>query len=484
VRAQTGADAVGLRLQDGEDFPYFSEEGFSEDFLLTENTLAERGPDGGVCRDKDGKVCLECTCGLVIAGKTDPSNPLFTRGGSCWTNDSAPLLDLPPEQDPRHHPRNECIHQGYASVALIPIRDKERIVGLLHLNGRRKGLFSLATIKILEDLAAHIGEALTRKRVEDTREASEREFRSLAESMPQIVWSTRPDGWNIYFSQQWVAYTGLTLEESYGHGWITPFHPDDRQRALDAWKNATENAATYSLECRLRRADGVYRWWLVRGVPLRDENGKILKWFGTCTNIEDLKLAEESLRNSEERFRRAVVDSPFPILLHAEDGTIIQASNSWCEITGYTREELATIRDWTERAYGERKAVVQTDIDALYSMNHRKYEGDYTIRTKSGGSRVWEFSSAPLVPLPDGRRVVISMAMDVTERRQGEVRIANQLEELLRWQKVMLGREDRVRELKREVNGFCRRTGEAVRYPSQEDAAANPLNAHEEEHKR
>jgi PAS domain S-box-containing protein len=81
VKTQTGADAVGLRLQDGEDFPYYAQEGFPDNFLLTENFLDARGPDGGTCRDNDGKICLECTCGLVISGKTDPTNPLFTRGG-------------------------------------------------------------------------------------------------------------------------------------------------------------------------------------------------------------------------------------------------------------------------------------------------------------------------------------------------------------------------------------------------------------------
>ena len=131
----------------------------------------------------------------------------------------------------------------------------------------------------------------------------------------------------------------------------------------------------------------------------------------------------ESLQQSEERFRRAVLDAPFPILLHAEDGTIIQAGNSWCEITGYTPEELRTVGDWTERAYGERKALVQAEIDALYTLDHRKYEGDHVIRTKSGAVRIWEFSSAPLGRLPDGRRLVISMAMDVTERRQAEEEI-------------------------------------------------------------
>jgi PAS domain-containing protein len=75
----------------------------------------------------------------------------------------------------------------------------------------------------------------------------------MAEALPQIVWITRPDGWNIFFNQKWVDYTGLTLEESYGHGWNKPFHPDDRQRAWDAWQNAVNNNGTYSLECRLRR---------------------------------------------------------------------------------------------------------------------------------------------------------------------------------------------------------------------------------------
>src|SRR5262245_50781923 len=124
------------------------------------------------------------------------------------------------------------------------------------------------------------------KRAEEALTRSEREFRELADSMPQIVWATRADGKNIYFNQQWVDYTGLTLEESYGDGWITPFHPDDRQRAWDAWKRATQYRETYSLECRLRRADGAYQWWLIRGVPQLSADGEIKKWFGTCTDIE------------------------------------------------------------------------------------------------------------------------------------------------------------------------------------------------------
>ncbi len=169
LKKEGGFDAVGVRMQEGEDFPYAFQEGFPEGFLRTENSLAARGPDGGVCRDKDGKVCLECTCGLVIAGKTDPSNPLFTPGGSCWTNDSLSLPRTPDDNDPRLHPRNQCIHFGYASVALIPIRTQERIIGLIQINDHRKGCFTLETVEILEGVAGYIGETLMRKKIEHER---------------------------------------------------------------------------------------------------------------------------------------------------------------------------------------------------------------------------------------------------------------------------------------------------------------------------
>jgi len=135
-----------------------------------------------------------------------------------------------------------------------------------------------------------------RKRQEDALRKSEYEFRMLAESMPQIVWICDAAGMNVYFNQKWVDYTGLTLEECYGTGWITPFHPEERQQALEAWSNATASGTVYSLECRLRRADGVYKWWLIRGEPVRNEQGSIEKWFGTCTDIDELKQSGEQLK--------------------------------------------------------------------------------------------------------------------------------------------------------------------------------------------
>ncbi|MEI6828101.1 MAG: PAS domain S-box protein, partial [Desulfuromonadales bacterium] len=169
LKAGTGFDAVGIRLQEGDDYPYFTEEGFPKELLLKENSLLERNIDGGICRDKDGNVCLECTCGLVITGKREPGHPFFTAGGSFWTNDSFPLLELPLDVDPRLNPRNECIHHNYASVALIPIRVEKNIVGLIQFNDHRKDRFTLNSVELLESVAGHIGAALMRKRNEDEK---------------------------------------------------------------------------------------------------------------------------------------------------------------------------------------------------------------------------------------------------------------------------------------------------------------------------
>jgi diguanylate cyclase (GGDEF)-like protein/PAS domain S-box-containing protein len=135
-------------------------------------------------------------------------------------------------------------------------------------------------------------------------------WRDVVETLPQIVWITRPDGYHVYFNQQWMDFTGLSLDESLGDGWNPPFHPSDRPLASELWTSATRSGEPYEIEYRLRRHDGVYRWMLGRARPLRNNNGEIVKWFGTCTDIEEMKEAlEDAAQLRETLEQRAFHDS-------------------------------------------------------------------------------------------------------------------------------------------------------------------------------
>ena len=148
-----------------------------------------------------------------------------------------------------------------------------------------------------EQLVLEQKQLLEQRVAERTRQLAEslEDFQLMANSMPQIVWICEKGGENIYFNPQWVKYTGMSLEESYGHGWAKPFHPDDQERAWEAWQNAVRTNSVHSIECRMRRHDGEYLWWLIRGVPALDRDGNVFKWYGTCTNIDEIKRTEAEL---------------------------------------------------------------------------------------------------------------------------------------------------------------------------------------------
>ncbi|MBX9574654.1 MAG: PAS domain-containing protein [Caulobacteraceae bacterium] len=112
--------------------------------------------------------------------------------------------------------------------------------------------------------------------------------------MPQMVWSTLPDGFHDYYNARWYEFTGVPAGSTDGEGWNGMFHPEDQDRARARWKHSLETGEPYEIEYRLRRHDGVYRWTLGRAMPIHDEAGRITRWFGTCTDIDDLKRMEQA----------------------------------------------------------------------------------------------------------------------------------------------------------------------------------------------
>lgn len=134
----------------------------------------------------------------------------------------------------------------------------------------------------------------------ETAEQMAREFKFVIDFMPQMVWATQPDGYHDFFNQRWYDFTGLTYEDTKDKGWSLVLHPDDYERSWEVWKHSLDTGEPYEIEYRMRMFDGTYNWFLARAQPLRDEKGTIVKWFGTCTNIQEQREIFEELRKVKE----------------------------------------------------------------------------------------------------------------------------------------------------------------------------------------
>ena len=417
LKTRTGFDAVGIRLKKGDYFPYFVQQGFSSDFMLTENTLDERGSAGGVCFDKDGNISMECTCGLVISGKTVPSSQFFTSGGSFWTNDSFPLLELPACQDPRLHPRNECIRQGYASVALIPIRTKNIITGLLQFNDRRKGCFARNTVEILEGIAAHIGEGIMRRQAEDMLRESESRHSKMVANIGDVIVIIDQYGINKYKSPNIEKWFGWRAEDLVGVSAWTNVHIDDSD-AVNKFiiSLLSEPGAARTTEFRYRCKDGSYRWIEFTGVNLLHD-ADIQGILGNYHDITERKRAEEVLTASETSYRRLFESAKDGILiLDAETGKITNVNPFLIEMLGYSKEEFIEKEIW-EIGFFKDIVANQDKFLELQQKEYVRYD-DLPLETADGRKMNVEFVSN-VYPV-NNHKVIQCNIRDITQRKLAE----------------------------------------------------------------
>ncbi|MEE9911733.1 MAG: PAS domain S-box protein [Deltaproteobacteria bacterium] len=300
IRREAGFDAAGVRLRAGEDYPYFAQSGFSSEFLTGENTLLVREDKGGLCRDENGNALLECVCGLIVSGKTDPANPLFTEGGSFWTNDSVSLLALPADQDPRQNPRTRCIHEGFLSVALVPIRANGDIVGLLQLNARQKDYLTLKTVRYFEGIGTSIGMVLMRRQAEEALRESE-EFLKRSQEIAHLgSWKLDLIQNRITWSDEVYRIFGLRPQEfgaSY-EAFLDHVHPDDRGLVDAAYTNSVQEGRDhYEVEHRIvRRKTGEVRFVHEKCEHFRDAAGEVVRSVGMVHDITERKRTEDALR--------------------------------------------------------------------------------------------------------------------------------------------------------------------------------------------
>ncbi len=300
LKQHTGCDAAAIRLQQGEDFPYYMQDGFTGEFLLTENSLLHLDPRNGVCRQTDGSAELECTCGMVLAGKTDPASPFHTVGGSFWCNDTGKLKNPPNGAAYPRHLRNQCFRHGYSSLALVPIRAGDRIIGLLQLNGRKPGLFTLSAIHALEAATGHIGEMLLRWRAEETLREKSAELDRYFTTSLDLLCIADTDGHFIRLNPEWEKVLGYSVAELAGRIFMDFVHPDDLAATRAAVAQLQSQVEVLSFENRYRHKDGSYRWIEWRSHP----QDKLI--YAVARDVTNRIMAEQALRAANKQLEAAI----------------------------------------------------------------------------------------------------------------------------------------------------------------------------------
>ncbi|MDD5204000.1 MAG: PocR ligand-binding domain-containing protein [Desulfobacterales bacterium] len=306
IRDATGFDAVGLRLRMGEDCPYFEHKGFSEEFLREENSLCVKSLDGKILYDAEGRAVLECTCGLILSGLTDPGMSCFTEGGSFWTNNSHKLLALTREADPRTNPRNRCIHAGYESVGLFPVRSGREITGLLQLNGCRAGRFTPGLIAFYETLAQNIGLALQRTMAEESLRESEEKYKNLYDEAPVGYVELDSEGRINRVNRKMAEMLGYAAEEMLGkHMWNFVVEKREAEEAIRAKLSGYELPSD-ALERTYKRKDGPLIPVLIKDRVARNSEGKVTRIRVTVQDITERKQMEDVLRRSRDELELRV----------------------------------------------------------------------------------------------------------------------------------------------------------------------------------
>ena len=270
----SGCEAVGIRLNDGNDYPYFETRGFPPAFVRDESHLCAFGPDGKVLRDDLGAPVLECMCGNVLCGRFDPTKPFFTAHGSFWTNSTSSLLASTSEADRQARTRNRCHGEGYESVALIPLRTSGQVFGLLQFNDPRTDRFTADLIEHFERLADSLAIALARRQASEALRESEARFSKAFTASPVAMAISRlDDGLLLDVNGMWLRTMGYGRDEVLGTTSADYGVWADLDQRLEFVERLCRDGAVTDFEAGFRTKSNVVRD-VVLGGELIEFNGK------------------------------------------------------------------------------------------------------------------------------------------------------------------------------------------------------------------
>ena len=248
----------------------------------------------------------------------------------------------------------------------------------------------------------------------------ERDWKAVAEIIPQMVWSARPDGTNDYCSGRWHEFTGIPADGADASGWREIVHPEDRSRVKSEWQRSVATGEAFAAEYRIRHRSGDYRWILSQAAPSYDEEGRIERWFGTSTDIHAAKTTEAALTRKEEQHRALLEVSAVVLWVATADGMITE-TRGWQDITGQDEHEAAGLGSVDVIHPDDRDRTVRGWLAAVASG--KPYQNECRV-LHAGDEYRWMLTSAVPVRNPDGSvREWVGGLSDIHERKQAEERL-------------------------------------------------------------
>ena len=320
-------------------------------------------------------------------------------------------------------------------LVFVPLTTPHRRLGALGMSGSPGTVYSNDDISFLRlvgrVVAFAIDDNFNLRRAEvaqrelqrqnELLQRSERELREVIETIPSMAWSAAPDGSADFFNHRWLAYAGLTAGQAQGWGWTVAVHPDDLSALVDYWRKIMVSGQSGEVEARMRRFDGVYRWFLFRATASLDENGRVVKWYGTNTDIEERKRAEGALKRSEAYLAEAQrLTRTGSCAIDGTSREILYWSEEMFRLFDFDPQQGLPLWDqWIQRIHPEDRDTFRMAGDRTFL---EKVHCDVEFRTVTPDGTVKQLHGIGHPVLgPCGELVqVVGTMVDVTERRRGE----------------------------------------------------------------
>ena len=432
LKQWSGCEAAGIRLHDGEDYPYFETFGFPESFVRKENSLCVHDAAGEIVRDAAGNPLLDCMCGNILQGRVDPSQPFFSKGGSFWSNCTSELLAAITEADRQALTRNRCNEAGYESVALIPLRSRGQNFGLIQLNDKRPGQFSAEGIALFERLGEHLANFLARMQLEERLKESEAKLRAIGDNLPEgymYQYTRGRDGVPrfLYVSAGVRQINDVSPEEVVRDANVLGSQVDPAQvpAFIELERQSGAELGDFVMDLHMCRPDGAWRWLHASARPHARPDGQLV-WDGVAIDITARREAEAQL----SKLSAAVEQTPAVVVITDPSARIEYVNPAFTRITGYTFAE-ALGQNPSLLKSGETPAEVYQDLWQTISAG-REWRGVLHNRRKDG-TLFWERAVISAVRDATGKTTsYVAVKEDITEQKA----LADQLQQAQKMESI------------------------------------------------